>query len=267
MPRLSTAVEKYTHNGGTLVAAVTGEMGTRSMVFLHGWGGNRESLAGIGILFQHCCRVHLIDLPGFGEAPLPPDTWDTAHYADLVERYILDNISGPVILVGHSFGGRVSVRLAARASFPLDGLVLMSVPGLPGPAFSRNHVRRFSIRNLRKFLRAVQPLTGPGPLLWHTKKFASADYTNAGPLRSILVRVVNEDLTEKAKQIKCPTLLIWGTEDTDTRPRLAYGFRDLIQGSTRLELLPHMDHFLYSGTGAHLCGYKIREWLKARSGE
>ena len=55
------------------------------LVFLHGWGGSRESLRGIGTLFQHAFRVHLIDLPGFGDAPPPPPDWDTIHYTDLVQ--------------------------------------------------------------------------------------------------------------------------------------------------------------------------------------
>ena len=109
-----TGVERFEHNGASLIDEVIGESTTHHLVFLHGWGGSRESLRGIGILFQHTHRVHLIDLPGFGEAPPPPPDWDTIHYTDLVQQYLLDRLPGTVVLVGHSFGGRVSVRLAAR---------------------------------------------------------------------------------------------------------------------------------------------------------
>jgi pimeloyl-ACP methyl ester carboxylesterase len=78
--------------------------------------------------------VHLFDLPGFGEAPPPPEAWGTIEYADLVQQYILDKISGTVVLVGHSFGGRVSIRLAARRLSQIRDLVLLGVPGLPQPA-------------------------------------------------------------------------------------------------------------------------------------
>src|SRR5262245_10680511 len=98
------------------------------MVFLQGWGADRETLRGIGVLFQHTHTVPLIDLPGFGEAPLPPLEWDTIAYTDLLQQYLLDRMTGTAVLVGHSFGGRVAVRLAARRHPQIRGLVLMGVP-------------------------------------------------------------------------------------------------------------------------------------------
>src|SRR5689334_23845115 len=230
------------------------------MVFLHGWGGSRDSLRGIGTLFQHTHRVHLIDLPGFGEAPPPPADWGTIQYTDLVQQYLLDRVPGSVLLVGHSFGGRVSVRLAARHLEQIRGVVLMGVPGLPQPTMSRRRVRATGIRWLRKVLIALKPVVGERPIKWHTERFGSKDYLAAGPLRSVLVRVVNEDLTESARTIACPTLLLWGTDDTETPPWLARRYQELLNGRATLQWLPHKDHHLYTGTGAHLCGLKIRDW-------
>ncbi len=235
---------------------------TRHLVFLHGWGVNRDSLRGIATLFQHTHTVHLLDLPGFGEAPPPPPDWDTIHYTDLVQQYILDRLTGSVLLVGHSFGGRVSVRLGARRLAQVRGLVLMGVPGLPLPRWSRRWVRRTSIRTLRRMLIGLKPVLGEAPIQWHTARFGSKDYLAAGALRSVLVKVVNEDLTESAQSIASPVLLIWGTDDTETPIWLARRYQSLLGGRATLELLPHKDHHLYTGTGAHLCGEKIRQWLK-----
>src|SRR3954463_5984307 len=143
---------------------------------MHGWGGSRESLRGIATLSQHTHRVHLLDLPGFGEAAPPPADWDTIHYTDLVQQYLLERLAGSVLLVGHSFGGRVSVRLAARHLAPIHGLVLMGVPGLPQPRWSRTRLRRLGIRSLRRVLIAAKPLTGERPIKWHTNTFGSKDY-------------------------------------------------------------------------------------------
>ena len=42
----------------------------------------------------------------------------------------------------------------------------------------------------------------------------STDYRNASPkMREILVKHVNTDISDKVSKIKCPTLLIWGTQD------------------------------------------------------
>lgn len=230
-------------------------------MFLHGWGGSRESLRGIATLFQHTDCVHLLDLPGFGEAPLPPDTWGTIEYADLVQQYILERLHGPIVLVGHSFGGRVSVRLASRRLAQVQGLVLLGVPGLPQPAMSRTRLRRWGIRTLRKVLIALKPLIGERGVRWHTERFGSKDYQAAGALRPVLIRTVNEDLTESARSIACPTLLLWGTDDTETPPWLGRRYAELLGSRATLILLPHKDHHLYTGTGAHLLGQKMRVWL------
>jgi pimeloyl-ACP methyl ester carboxylesterase len=254
---------RFEHDGGTLVDEAVGDQAAPPIVFLHGWGGSRESLRGIGSLFQSTWRVHLLDLPGFGDAPPPPNDWNTARYADLVERYLFDEVGGPAVLVGHSFGGRISIRLAARRPSPARALVLMGVPGLPLPPFSRLRMRRLAVRALRRGLTAVQSVTGPQPLEWHTRTFGSKDYLAAGAIRSVFVRVVNEDLTESARAVACPTLLLWGADDQETSPLLAYRYESLMNGHAELEILPHKDHHLYTGTGAHLCALKIRSWLSA----
>src|SRR5215467_7512609 len=100
-----SSVERFEHGGGTLVDEVLGSSTGRHLVLLHGWGGNRESLRGIGTLFQHEYLVHLINLPGFGDAPQPPADWGTPNYTDLIQQYLVDRLPGSVVLVGHSFGG------------------------------------------------------------------------------------------------------------------------------------------------------------------
>jgi pimeloyl-ACP methyl ester carboxylesterase len=254
----------FNYNGGSLVVELAGDGSKPHMLFLHGWGANRESLRGIATLFQHTHRVHLLDLPGFGEAAPPPPHWGTVEYADLVQQYLLECIRGAAVLVGHSFGGRVSVRLASRQLPQIRDLVLMGVPGLPQPAWSRVRMRRGFIRALRRLLIVLQPVLGSGPVQWHSRRFGSKDYQAAGVLRPLLVRTVNEDLTASARLIACPTLLIWGAEDTESPPWLAKRYASLVGGHATVRLLPHKDHFLFNGTGAHLCAEIIRRWLGDR---
>ncbi len=238
-------------------------MSGRHLLFLHGWATDRESLRGLAALFEHTHTVHLIDLPGFGEAQSPPADWGTIEYTDLVQQYILERVPGPVILVGHSFGGRISVRLAARHLPGVHGLVLMGVPGLPQPLFTTRTVRRWWIRTLRKALVALSPVIGNRGVDWHTRTYGSRDYLAAGPLRPVLVKVVNENLTESAEAIACPTLLLWGTADRETPMWLGERYRRILGSRASLERLPHKDHYAFTGTGAHLCGFKIRRWLEA----
>lgn len=203
----------------------------------------------------------MIDLPGFGEAPAPPSDWDTVTYADLVADYLTASLLGPIVIVGHSFGGRVALRLAARRLPALRAVVLMGVPGLPMRAWSRQALRRHWIRLLRRVLTAARPVTGPGPLGWHTARYGSRDYLAAGALRPILVRTVNEDLSQSAAAVSCPVLLIYGDEDTETPPEIGRRYQALMGEQATLVVLPHKDHFLYTGTGAHLCAHLMRRWM------
>lgn len=258
-------IGKFEHASASLVAEVSGNAGSDELVFLHGWGTNRESLRGLAVLFQHTHRVHLIDAPGFGEAPNPPSDWDTARYADLLRQYLNARVAGTAIVVGHSFGGRIGVRLGAARVPNLRGLVMMGVPGLPQPKLSRRYLRRMWIRSLRTLLVAVQPAIGGKAIEWHTRRFGSRDYLAAGAMRNVFVRVVSEDLTEQAKRIACPVLLLWGTDDQETPLWLANQYKNLIDGRATLEVLPHKDHYLFTGTGAHLCAFKIREWMRVNA--
>jgi len=264
VPKASSAddhLHTFGYGGGTLVDEIGGQDSDQHIVFLHGWGTNRDALRGVGTLFENRYKVHLLDLPGFGDAPIPPHDWDTVKYADLVEQYLTRELSGSIILVGHSFGGRVALRLAARRAVNVRSLVLMGVPGLPLPRWSRRWLRASSIRWLRRTLRLTSPFLGSGPIDWHTRTFGSRDYLSAGAMRDVFVRVVNEDLTGTARTVTCPTLLLWGAEDGETPVWLAHRFGQLLAGPTSLKILPHKDHFLYNATGAHLCAFKIRQWL------
>ena len=263
VPSGSGRVASFGYDGATLIDEVLGDPADRHIVFLHGWGGNRESLRPIGTLFQNAYCVHLLDLPGFGDSALPPPDWNTVKYTDLVQQYLLNRIAGSVIVVGHSFGARVAVRLAARNLAQIRGVVLIAAPGLPAPRYSRARIRRFAISSLRRLLVGLRGLTGPVPLEWHTRRFGSKDYLEAGELRPVLVRVVGEDLTQAAREVPCPVLLLWGAEDHETPPSLAYRFQRLMNGRASLEILPHKQHHPYTGTGAHLCAFKIRSWLKS----
>ena len=263
MPSGATHIERFEHHGASLIDEELGDVPGRHLVLLHGWGGSRDSLRGIGVLFQHTHTVHLVDLPGFGDAPLPPSEWGTIQYTDLMQQYVLDRLSGTVVLLGHSFGGRVGVRLAARHLPQVRALVLMGVPGLPLSTFTRTGMRRWWIRMLRKAVIVLTPVFGSRGVDWHTRTYGSKDYLAAGALRSVLVRVVNEDLTESAQAIACPTLLLWGTDDRETPVWLAERYLTLLGERGTLELLPHKDHHAYVGTGAHLLGDKIRRWLEA----
>lgn len=101
------------------------------LVLLHGFGSDLNSwrpMLGAGRLDS---PVLAIDLPGHGGSTRDvPDDLDTI--AGLVEQTIVANHAGPIMLVGHSFGGAIATKLAARTNIDVRALALIAPAGL-GP--------------------------------------------------------------------------------------------------------------------------------------
>lgn len=175
----------------------------KDIVLLHGWGQNIEMMAPLGNLLKCNHRITIVDLPGFGLSEEPDYAYNVYDYVDLLEELFRElGIKNPS-LIGHSFGGRLSIIYASKND--VDRLVLFGSPCV------RHEYKSFS-QTLLKTLKKVKILS---PLAKLAKKFiGSPDYRNAkGVMREVLIKTVNEDLSDCARKITCPTLLIWGEND------------------------------------------------------
>ena len=176
------------------------------IVLLHGWGQNIEMMRPIGDNFQDRFRITILDFPGFGESEEPKEAWTIEDYELMLEEFLKKvNVKKPII-IGHSFGGRVAIRYSARN--PISKLVLFG-----SPCIRIQEELSLGVKMLKK-LKTLPGLNGLGEYM---KKFiGSRDYKAASPImRQTLVNVVNEDLSKFAREIEEPTLLIWGTNDTE----------------------------------------------------
>lgn len=178
----------------------------KDIVLLHGWGQNTEMMDPIGKGLEKDFYITNIDLPGFGRSSEPTYGYTLYDYYEVLEKLLTKlKIKNP-ILIGHSFGGRLAIIYAAKKR--VDKLVLISSP------FKRSAKKNSFKVKLLKFLKRVPVIK---ELEYYMKtKIGSTDYKNATPImRTVLVNTVNEDLTEYLKQIKAPTLIIWGDKDTE----------------------------------------------------
>ncbi|MDP7067928.1 MAG: alpha/beta hydrolase [Acidimicrobiales bacterium] len=213
------------------------------VVALHGWGRDHKD-------FDACLKgldAISIDLPGFGVSPPPDQAGGAAMYADLVSP-ILDICNTPVVLVGHSFGGRVAVHLAERRPAAVGGLVLTGVPLL-----HRAHRRgRPALRYQLGRLMHRWGLVNDTFLEGLRDKYGSADYRAAsGVMRDILVRVVNESYEKQLRVISAPVDLVWGDGDDAAPPEIATRAEALL-ADARMTLLGGVDHFVPSAAPAAL---------------
>ncbi len=173
------------------------------VVLLHGWGQNIEMMKPLGDSLADHYRITIIDLPGFGLSKEPLYAFTIFDYTEVVHELLMElKINNP-IMMGHSFGGRISIVYASK--YKVNKLVLFGSPCV-------RHEYKSVKQSILKALKKVKLFT---PLVNFMKKHTgSVDYRNASPMmRDILVKTVNQDLSENAKKIKCPTLLIWGEND------------------------------------------------------
>jgi pimeloyl-ACP methyl ester carboxylesterase len=239
----------------------TVQMGSNGypLVMLHGWGQNLQSLQPMGELLAPQAKVHLLDLPGFGKSAPPPEDWDTIQYADRIYEYLESEGIESADLLGHSFGGRVSIRLAYKYPQKVRSITLINSGGLQSVTTLKKSLRRQWVRNMRNAFK-ISPLYRDELLTWHTQNYGSRDYLNAGALRGTLVKTVSEDLSEIAKQIPIPVLLLWGEADTETPIEMGHRYHSLFPQS-ELITIPNRDHFMFQAEGSHLCSYYVDKFL------
>ena len=213
------------------------------LLLLHGWGSSLETFHGLGGDLARLFRVTAFDFPGHGESDLPPGTWRVDDFVELTLGLMAELGIEQAAVLGHSFGGRVAIKLAAARPEKVTRLVLVDAAGVPPPRTWRRAMRRGASR----FANGIgRHLGGPGRAVRRAivRRIASPDYLNAGPLRATFVAIVNEDLRPALSAIKCPTLLVWGENDEDTPLADARIMEKLIPNSSLL-VLKNAGHFSY----------------------
>ena len=213
------------------------------VLLLHGWGGAIESFAPVLDDLQRSYTVAAFDLPGFGKSSLPPSTWGSADYAQLTLK-VMDrlHLERPH-LIGHSFGGQVSIQLAATSPDRVGKLVLVCSAGIRTKPALATRLKRRTAR-LGRWLAVYGGWMGEKLRAEIYRRVQSPDYANAGPLRPTLVRVINEDLTPLLALITSPTLLVWGEQDRDV-PLAAAQVMARLLPAARLVVFENAGHFAY----------------------
>lgn len=195
--------------------------GSGDYVFLlHGWGSNLELFASLTAAISEKYTVVSFDFPGFGKSDEPGVPWSVSDYAGLTVKFIRTFGCERAILLGHSFGGRVIIKMLGEMELPfkVDRIILVDSAGIL-PRRSLAYIIRVKTYKLGRSILQLPPVKKlfPGALERLRKKMGSADYGNASEvMRQTLVKVVNEDLQHLLKNIRAQTLLVWGDRDTAT---------------------------------------------------
>lgn len=229
---------RYRYDDIDINIEVTGE--GAPVLLLHGWGCSNEIFKHLQAVLAAQYKVYNFDFPGFGASQEPHTVWGTEEYTRMVEQFVKDNNIQSPALVGHSFGGRISIIYASRNQ--VSRVVLVDAAGIKPKRPLKYYYKVYTFKALKWLCYTFLPKKTADAIIEKRRKGAgSADYNNASPkMRAILSKVVNEDLTHLLPKIAAPTLLFWGNMDTAT---------PLSDAKTMERLIPDAGLVIAHGTG------------------
>ncbi len=201
------------------------------IIFLHGWGSNKNLMKRAFDSQLGQFRHIYIDMPGFGNSTCNM-ALTTEDYATILESFISMIEADKMIVLGHSFGGKVATLLNP------EFLVLVGSAGILVP-------KPFKIRAKIALFKLLK-LTGLTQL---RRFFVAPDAQGLSqPMYETFKSVVNEDFSEKFRAYKGKALLCFGHQDTATPMWTAHKIAELISDSRVVEF--DGDHYFFLEQGA-----------------
>jgi pimeloyl-ACP methyl ester carboxylesterase len=233
-----------------------------ALVFIHGLSGCWQNWLENIPHFARSHRVIAMDLPGFGESPLPAEKISIKGYAAVVDA-LLDQLGiDRAVVVGNSMGGFIGAELAIEFSTRVDRLVLVSAAGLTTMERHNDRVlaglrqidnvlafsaawaatrsdalsRRPRLRKALMLAVAAHPDRLPAPLIaQQVRGSGKPGFMDA------LEALGTYPLEDRLERIEIPTLIVWGAKDWLVPVRDAKRFERAIG--------PNAHRIVYDDTG------------------
>ncbi|NTW17559.1 MAG: alpha/beta hydrolase [Syntrophaceae bacterium] len=215
--------------------------GRRSLVFIHGSGGDHRIWIKQYTKLQHEFNVAVIDLPGHGQSVADGEQ-EVSSYVEWIRQFLDAWAVKKPVLIGHSLGAAISLVFAIHHGALLSGIVAVG-------GGARMPVNEMILKGLK---------TDPAPVIALAAKFAVSkenrerllqtvieglSRANPGVLHGDLLACDRLDITDQISQIGMPTLIICGTDDKMTPPALSRHLQDNIPGA-QVSLIENAGHMV-----------------------
>ena len=212
------------------------------ILILHGWGVGSDSWIRVQELLSKKYLVVVPDLPGFGKTPSPPVGWSLDRYVDFTESFQRELNLESLILLGHSFGGRIAIAYAVKYPEKLSRLILCAAAGI-----RHMRLRHKVFLVIAKVANLVATL--PGIRGYRTRvrtlfyrAIGRTDYMKTeGVMKEVFLSTLSRNLKPLLSSIKTPTVILWGEEDDFVGVEDAYTMGKSIPGA-KLVVFPGVGH-------------------------
>lgn len=212
-------------DGRRLFYLLAGPKAGSPLVFLHGLAGSQTTWQTTLPSLVDRFRVCALDLPGHGASDkADPATTDygVTGLAEAVDQVLVALHLTPAILIGHSLGGAVAMRVALDHSEAVRGLILVNSAGF-GAEINLALLDRVDAEPSRDEVRGLLEL------FFHDRRFVldrgvedmHRAWTEDGAMPAIRAASAASfdrsgqriDLLAEAAAVQAPTLIVWGAED------------------------------------------------------
>ena len=241
-----------------------GESGPQ-LLLLHGWGCAIGHFRPIIDDLKDSYRLTAVDFPAHGESSAPPEPWDVHDFTELIAELIGKLRISPVHIVAHSFGARVAICLAAEHPDLVNRMILTGAAGIRPEQTDAKKKKNAAYRRGKQLAQFIGKLPGLQKASEDLRekliqKYGSADYAALSPeMRATFNKIVTEDLSPLLSRIQAETLLVFGSEDTETPLWMGQKMEKEIPDAG-LVVFDGRTHFAYLEEWPRFCAL-IREFL------
>jgi len=194
---------------------------SQDIVFLHGWGSNKELMKQAFGNYLDDFRLIFVDMPGFGRSS-NEIVLTTMDYKEIMDTFLDSISSSKEIIAGHSFGGKVATLLNPKK------LILLSSAGIKTK-------KPLKVKMKIAIFKALKPI-GLGKFY---KIFVSKDVEGMKQnMYETFKNVVDEDFSKEFSKFKGKALILWGKSDTAT---------PLSSGKKIASLIKNSEFYAYEG--------------------
>ena len=230
------------------------------VVLLHGWGDTSQTFSKLIENLEHKYLIYGLDLPGFGGTQTPPSAWGLSNYAEFVAAWLQKvGLERVYAFGGHSYGGAVLIVGLADGLLKADKLFLMASAGVRGKQKLRKNLLKAATKTVKLPLNLL-PAQRRRRLRSKFYSTIGSDLTLLPHMELTFKRIIGEDVRLKAKSIKIPTLLIYGSSDKETPINDGQILSQAINNS-RLEIVQGAGHFLHQEQVEQVAGL-VSNFLK-----
>ena len=216
------------------------------LVCIHGLGGGAYFFSGLADSLKQRCRTIAFDLPGAGFSPRGSEPFSFDHCADMVVELAAKRAGAPFILLAHSLGTIVALKVAAR--IPNGVRKIISVGGLPAPL----PLMQVRLRDRAELIRK-NGMLGIGdfvvPLMFSEHMLRSApdtvymlrrllEMSDAAGYIEMAEALAEASALEEAAALRAPFFAITGQEDRYAPPEDVDRFLQTLAAPQQHRILP-----------------------------